>query len=88
MAGLVMAILASYCFPSCVNNKHSCLEFEGIDLPKIVLIFMSISGFFFVVIRITLSSIPLSNRMAHPGGPLTTNKAAALVKFLERTPAT
>ncbi|XP_047069763.1 uncharacterized protein LOC124677859 isoform X1 [Lolium rigidum] len=26
----------------------------------------------------------LSNRMAHPGGPLTTNKAAALAKFLER----
>ncbi|PON88287.1 hypothetical protein TorRG33x02_158740 [Trema orientale] len=24
------------------------------------------------------------NRLAHPGGPLTTNKAAALAKFLER----
>jgi hypothetical protein len=29
-------------------------------------------------------SFALSNRMAHPGGPLTTNKAAALAKFLER----
>lgn len=25
-----------------------------------------------------------TNRLAHPGGPLTTNKAAALAKFLER----
>jgi hypothetical protein len=38
--------IAWYCFPSCVNNKHSYLEFDGIDLPKIVLIFMRISVFF------------------------------------------
>lgn len=26
----------------------------------------------------------MCSRLAHPGGPLTTNKAAALAKFLER----
>ncbi|KAF9607394.1 hypothetical protein IFM89_034627 [Coptis chinensis] len=31
-----------------------------------------------------LSSRPPTTRLAHPGGPLTTNKAAALAKFLER----
>ncbi|KAK2646181.1 hypothetical protein Ddye_021376 [Dipteronia dyeriana] len=38
----------------------------------------------------SLASLPASSssrpqpRLAHPGGPLTTNKAAALAKFLER----
>jgi hypothetical protein len=40
--------------------------------------------FYFLGTGITLLCIALSNRMAHPGGPLTTNKAAALAKFLER----
>lgn len=57
--------------------------------PPRFIFFHSLGFFFFFFSRFLDIKIPtclcvMSYRLAHPGGPLKTNKAAALAKFLER----
>ncbi|CDY13898.1 BnaC09g39280D [Brassica napus] len=65
--------------------RSTCFSSFLLSLSAAQVLFFTLYGFFLLFnLKFRLCYVSCLYRLAHPGGPLKTNKAAALAKFLER----
>ncbi|KAH0854142.1 hypothetical protein HID58_090182 [Brassica napus] len=65
--------------------RSTCFSSFLLSLSAAQVLFFTLYGFFLLFnLKFRLCYVLCLYRLAHPGGPLKTNKAAALAKFLER----